>query len=137
MVDGGGVRGGEQGRRFARKQRDPEAVERELEAVAMGLDVGLFAGPATEEGGVALFGDKAEPVVAFSRGEEALDDGFLFVHVADELDIDAELAVVGEGEDGELAECVRLNSRGPAGDATRGLPCSAYSKRIWLGATPR
>jgi len=102
-VDGGGVRGGEQRRRFARKQRDPEAVQRELKAVADGLDVGLLAGPATKEGGVALFGGKAEPVVAFSRGEEALDDGLLFVHVADEFDINAEFAMVGEGEDGELA----------------------------------
>lgn|ERR1700685_1976501 len=77
-----------------------------MQAFAASLDVTFLASPARVEAFVALFGREGAELCEFILGKVAAGDVFPVVDRADELDIYAEAAVGGEGEEREAA-CMR------------------------------
>ena len=74
-----------------------------MQAFAASLDVTFLASPARVEAFVALFGREGAELCEFILGKVAAGDVFPVVDRADELDIYAEAAVGGEGEEREAA----------------------------------
>jgi hypothetical protein len=87
-----------------REKRDLELIERDVEPVADGFHVSLFAGPATEEsflpgGGVG----EGEYFLGFGWMEEAGSNLVCIGEVAEKFDVYPEVAPGGDSIKGELA----------------------------------
>ena len=74
-----------------------------MQAFAASLDVTFLASPAGIEAFVPLIGRKRAELREFILGKEAAGDVFPIVDRADELDVYAEAAVGGEGEERKAA----------------------------------
>jgi hypothetical protein len=89
---------------FLREKRDLKLIERDVEAVADGFHVRLFAGPATEEGFLAGGGiGEGEYFVGFGWMEEAGSNLVCIGEVAEKFDVYPEVAPGGDSIKGELA----------------------------------
>ncbi len=74
-----------------------------MQAFAASLDVTLLASPTGVEAFVPLIGREGAELREFILGKEAASDVLPVVDGADELDVDTEPAVGGEGEEREAA----------------------------------
>jgi len=121
-----------QARRLARRQRDVEAVERDREAPADGLDHRLLARPALEETAGARGHGQRVQCGAFGRREEAPRD--ILRHRHHQLDVDADIARPRHGEGRHIARMAEIEEQRGAVVVERGLALSAITEPDLIGA---